>query len=128
MHGHCAALGNVSATSLTLLDPPPPPPLLPPRHSAVAHSAGLLASPQLSGLRRLDLLKALERLTGEAFAASLSSDPAAAGAVQALGGGATAEQRLLRAALHQQLSGTPEYSPAFYAVLEACAHRQQLQR
>lgn len=89
---------------------------------------GLLSSPQLEGQQRVALLKALEQLTGDAFQSSLASEPTAVAAVAALGGGPAAEQRLLKAALHQQLTGIPEYSPAFFAVLEACAHRQQLQR
>lgn len=74
------------------------------------------------------LLKTLEHLTADAFQSSLATDPTAVAAVAALGGGPAAEQQLLKAALHQQLTGIPEYSPAFYAVLDACAHRQQLQR
>ncbi len=91
-------------------------------------SAGLLSSPQLEGQQRVALLKALEHLTAHAFQSSLATEPTAVAAVAALGGGTAAEQQLLKAALHQQLTGIPDYSPAFYAVLEACAHRQQLQR
>lgn len=64
------------------------------------------------GLQRVALLKRLEELTAEAFTAAVASgtDEAAAAAVAALGGSPeAARERVLRAALRQQLTGIPEY-------------------
>ena len=105
----------------------PPPPLT---RSALHRLSppGLLSLTQLEGQQRVELLRTLEQLTGDAFQSSLATEPTAVAAVAALGGGPAAEQRLHQAALHQQLTGIPEYNPAFFAVLESCAHRQQMQR
>ncbi|KAL4420317.1 hypothetical protein ABPG77_010222 [Micractinium sp. CCAP 211/92] len=81
----------------------------------------LVASPQLAGLQRIDLLKALEDLTAKAF----EQDLGATGSAAAVPGGA---DTLLRAALQQQFVGLAEYSPAWHAALDAAERRQALQR
>ncbi len=86
----------------------------------------LVASPQLAGLQRIDLLKALEDLTAKAFEQDLDASGAgAAGSAAAVPGGA---DTLLRAALQQQFVGLAEYSPAWHAALYAAERRQALQR
>lgn len=84
----------------------------------------LVASPQLAGLQRIELLKALESITAEAFEKDLNA--AGAGAE---GGAAPVDARtLLRAALQQQFVGLGEYTPAWFAALDAAERRQALQR
>ncbi|KAL4434437.1 hypothetical protein ABPG75_000878 [Micractinium tetrahymenae] len=86
----------------------------------------LLASPQLAGRQRVDLLKALEALTAKAFEHDLrTADAGTAGSTAA---SPVDAGTLLRAALQQQFVGLAEYTPAWYAALDAAERRQALQR